>query len=133
MKIVLGFLFERMTDPLGLPIGVLEEYIVLLILGSVAYLIAYVKVGELYHEGSITSKTEGSLMHWSIRVIVFFAIWAVLYCLIWLGKLIVRHWQIALTVFVMMLLAGVILYTAFQRKNVVSEQQVPTHADRRER
>lgn len=47
MRSILSFLFDRLTDPLGLPIGVLEEYIVLFAIEAVAFLIAYAKVKGL--------------------------------------------------------------------------------------
>ena len=48
MSAIFKFLFERATDPLGLPINTLYEYIILAVIGAVAYGIAYSKVGDLF-------------------------------------------------------------------------------------
>ena len=41
MNIIFKFMFERLTDPLGLPINALYEYIILAVIGVVAYKLAY--------------------------------------------------------------------------------------------
>ena len=71
MSAIFKFLFERATDPLGLPINTLYEYIILAVIGAVAYGIAYSKVGDMYHGGLISGRTEGSFFHWLIRLILF--------------------------------------------------------------
>ena len=47
MSAIFKFLFERATDPLGLPINAFYEYIILAVIGAVAYGIAYSKVGDM--------------------------------------------------------------------------------------
>ena len=60
MSAIFKFLFERATDPLGLPINAFYEYIILAVIGAVAYGIAYSKVGDMYHGSLISGRTEGS-------------------------------------------------------------------------
>ena len=71
MSAIFKFLFERATDPLGLPINAFYEYIILAVIGAVAYGIAYSKVGDMYHGSLISGRTEGSFFHWRIRLIFF--------------------------------------------------------------
>lgn len=85
------FIFDLATEPLGLPIEWYYEWIILLIIGEIAYQVAYDKVGVLYHSGSISGKSAGSFFHWIIRTVVFVAIWAVTYGVIWIGKLVSAH------------------------------------------
>lgn len=85
------FIFDLATEPLGLPIECYYEWIILLIIGEIAYQVAYDKVGVLYHSGSISGKSAGSFFHWIIRTVVFVAIWAVTYGVIWIGKLVSAH------------------------------------------
>ena len=66
---MLKFLFELLTDPLSLPINPLYEYIILGIIGIIAFKIAW----EISPGGKM-----GSLIHWSVRLIVFAILWAVL-------------------------------------------------------
>lgn len=57
------FIFDFATNPLGLPIEWYYEWIILGVIGYIAYLIAYDKVGNLYH--GILSRGE-LLVHFFI-------------------------------------------------------------------
>lgn len=57
MSAIFKFLFERATDPLGLPINALYEYIIIAVIGAVAYGVAYRKVGDMYYSGMIDGRT----------------------------------------------------------------------------
>ena len=85
MREVLSFLFDRITDPIGLPIAWYWEWIILAIIAFAAYAIAFRAVGDLYDGGMISGSTAGSILHWIIRLIVFVVIWAVTYFVIWLN------------------------------------------------
>ena len=85
------FIFELATEPLGLPIEWYYEWIILLVIGEIAYQVAYDKVGILYHSGFISGKSAGSFFHWMIRTVVFTVIWAVIYGVIWIGKFVMTH------------------------------------------
>ena len=85
------FIFELATEPLGLPIEWYYEWIILLVIGEIAYQVAYDKVGTLYHGGFISGKSAGSFFHWIIRTVVFVAIWAITYGVIWIGKFVMVH------------------------------------------
>lgn len=54
------FIFDLITEPLGLPIEWYYEWIILLVIGEIAYRVAYDKVGVLYQSGSISGKSAGS-------------------------------------------------------------------------
>ena len=98
MREVLSFLFDRITDPLGLPIAWYWEWIILAIIAFAAYAIAFRAVGNLYNDGMISGSTAGSVLHWIIRLIVFVVIWAVTYFVIWLAKLIFAHWLLIVSI-----------------------------------
>lgn len=85
------FIFDLATEPLGLPIEWYYEWIILLVIGEIAYHVAYDKVGDLYHSGSISGRSAGSFVHWIIRTAVFVAVWAVTYGVIWIGKFVMAH------------------------------------------
>ena len=85
------FIFELATEPLGLSIEWYYEWIILLVIGEIAYHVAYDKVGALYHSGSISGRAAGSFIHWIIRTVVFVAVWAVTYGVIWIGKFVMAH------------------------------------------
>lgn len=72
----MNVIFEILTSPLGLPIHWAWEYLILLGIGSIAFAISYPIVGKLYDWGLISGRTAGSVLHWTIRLIVFAALWA---------------------------------------------------------
>ena len=84
------FLFGLLTDPLGLPIEWYYEYLILAVIGAVAYGIAYRCVGDMYHMGAINGRMSGSFFHWLIRFILFVALWAVTY-----GAIVAVKWLTA--------------------------------------
>lgn len=98
MSAIFKFLFERATDPLGLPINALYEYIILAVIGAVAYGIAYSKVGDMYHGGLISGRTEGSFFHWLIRLILFVGPWLLTYGAIQGYFFVTANWQIILMI-----------------------------------
>lgn len=84
--------------PLGLPINTLYEYIILAVIGAVAYGIAYSKVGDMYHGGLISGRTEGSFFHWLIRLILFVGLWLLAYGAIQGYYFMIANWQIILMI-----------------------------------
>lgn len=86
------FIFELLTSPLGLPIPWYAEYIILVVVNTVAFILAFAAVGELYTGHVIHGKKTGHVLHWIIRIAAFFVLWAVLYGLIALVKLCIAHW-----------------------------------------
>ena len=85
------FIFDLATEPLGLPIDWYYEWILLGVIGYIAYLIAYDKVGSLYHGDFISGRAAGSFFHWIIRTIYFIVMWAIAYGVIWIGKFVMAH------------------------------------------
>ena len=98
MSAIFKFLFERATDPLGLPINAFYEYIILAVIGAVAYGIAYSKVGDMYHGSLISGRTEGSFFHWLIRLILFVGLWLLAYGAIQGYFFVTANWQIILMI-----------------------------------
>ena len=98
MREVLSFLFDRITNPLGLPIAWYWEWIILAVIELAAFAIAFGAVGNLYADGMISGSTAGSVLHWIIRLIVFVVIWAITYFVIWLAKLIFAHWLLIVSI-----------------------------------
>lgn len=96
-------LFDLLIDPLGLPIEWYYEYLILAVLGAVAYGIAYRCVGDMYHMGAIDGRTSGSFFHWLIRLILFVVLWAVTY-----GVIVAVRWLAANWVMVLCILGGIV-------------------------
>lgn len=109
MNIILKFLFEQLTDPLGLPVNILTEYIILGVIGLFAYIVSFRIVGNMYHGGQISTRAGGSAAHWIIRLLFVVGAWAVTYGGIWVGKLIAAHWVAALISLAGILLTGCVI------------------------
>ena len=92
------FIFDLLTDLLGLPIEWYWEYIVLLVIGAVAYAVAYRCVGDMYSGGMIDGSTSGSFFHWLIRLILFVILWAVTYGIIAVVKWLTDNWVLVLSI-----------------------------------
>lgn len=93
---MLKFVFELAIEPLGLPIEWYWEWLILSIIGYISYKVAFSKVGQMYHDKTITGRGSGSIMHWIIRFICFVIIWAITYGAIWIVKIIIRYRKIVL-------------------------------------
>ena len=100
MAKVFGFLFDRLTDPLGLPINPLWEYLILTVLFGIAFVLSFAFVGMLYQDGYIHTRIGGSAVHWLVRLAIFVVLWAFTYGIIWLVQTLSMYWIIALSVLV---------------------------------
>lgn len=97
-------IFELLTSPLGLPIPWYIEYIILIVVNTVAFELAFAAVGKLYSDNIIHGKKTGSVLHWIVRILAFLVLWAVLYGLIAFVKLCIAHW-----IWVVSILGAIIL------------------------
>jgi len=86
-----NFIFDLATEPLGLPIEWYYEWLILGVIGIIAYSFAYDKVGCLYHSHMISGRMSGSFFHWIIRALCFIGLWAVTYGVIWIGKFVMDN------------------------------------------
>ena len=115
-------LFEVITDPLGLPISPLWEYVILVVLNEIAFQIAW---------NASPGGKWGSEIHWAVRIPTFIIIWAVTYGIIWLVKWICINWVLVLSI-----LGGIVLVAGItgilllrRRKNKVAGRWENNHAE----
>lgn len=92
------FIFELLTSPLGLLIPWYIEYIILLVVNTVAFELAFAAVGKLYSGEIIHGRKSGSILHWIIRFFAFIILWAILYGLISFIKLCIAHWVMVVSI-----------------------------------
>ncbi|MBR5779758.1 MAG: hypothetical protein IKY21_03935 [Clostridia bacterium] len=92
---MLKFLFGVLTDPLGLSIDAIWEYLILAVIGAIAFGIAW----------NISPGGEfGSLIHWVVRLIAFVILWAIVYGIIALVQWIFANW-----ILILCILGGVVV------------------------
>jgi hypothetical protein len=98
LREVFSFIFDKFTDPLTLPIEPLYEWIILGVIGAIAYAASFRIVGDMYDSGTISGSFLGSLFHWIIRLLIFVPIWFVVYWAIVIAQWFIAHWVLALSV-----------------------------------
>ena len=116
MRAILSFIFGLATDPLGLPIEWWKEWLIMGVIGVVAFVVSFVIVGKMYDSGDVSSRAGGSLAHWLIRLAIFVALWAVTYGVIAAASFIAAHWIIVVSVLVGLSLVVAIVAIAIHLK-----------------
>ncbi|MBR5537582.1 MAG: hypothetical protein IKU58_06750 [Clostridia bacterium] len=104
------FFFTIITEPLGLPLDWWWEYLILAIIGKIAFEVAWdASPGGLF----------GSEIHWSVRTFAFIILWAVTYVVIAVVKWLVNNWVLVAVIIgtVLVILCGIMLVKK-QRKAV---------------
>lgn len=101
----------------------------MLVIGAVAYAVAYRCVGDMYSGGMINGSTSGSFFHWLIRLILFVILWAVTYGIIAAVKWLTDNWVLALSILggvvaVVGIVAVVAIIVRKQKKKVGTEVSV---------
>ena len=70
-------IFEYLTSSFVLFGDPIRNYLVMAIIGSIAFSVAYSVVGDFYSLGLINGRESGHVLHWIIRLIVFVVIFYV--------------------------------------------------------
>ena len=114
MREIFSFIFDRLIDPLELPIEPWKEWIILFVIGWIAYLVAFRLVGDMYNAGDISTGIGGSFFHWLIRLVVFVIMWAITNEVIRIWQFCAAHWiavvGIAGGLFVSGIIVGVVIH-----------------------
>lgn len=114
MREILSFIFDKLTDPLTLPIEPWKEWIILGVIGLIAYIVSFRIVGDLYDSGDISGSLIGSILHWTIRLLIFVPVWFVTYWVIVIGQWVYAHWVLTLSVVGGLAIVGVISFFLIQ-------------------
>lgn len=93
--------YELLTNPLGLPLEPLWEYIILLAVGEVVHEIAF----HISPGGEF-----GSPIYWFTKAVSCFVVWAVLYVLIASIQFIIAHWIWFLIAAALIIVVIVVIY-----------------------
>ncbi len=83
------FIFELITDPLGLPINPIWEYVILLALNEIAFQIAW---------NASPGGKWGSEIHWAVRIPMFIVLLAITYAIIVAVKWIFANWILVISI-----------------------------------
>lgn len=83
---------------MGLPIAWYYEWLIMAIIGAIAFVIAFGIVGALYDGNIIDGQGAGSFVHWLIRIIVLIVLWALTYGVIAFFKWLSENWVIIVSI-----------------------------------
>ena len=86
-----SLIFDILTDPLGLPINDLWEFAILAVIGKIAF-----SIGWEASPGGIF----GAIIHWIVRLLAFFALWAITYAVIVAVQWLIANWLMVLIILV---------------------------------
>lgn len=114
MKQILKPVFEMITGEYVLFDNVIYNYITLSLVGIIALKAAWNFVGKLYDYGIIMSKSSGSIIHWTIRLITFIVLFYILSGIIWLTKFIYLY-RTAIIIILASSVIFMILYKFIQK------------------
>ena len=119
MSVILKPLFEVLTGEVMVHDNILYNYVILLLVGELAFQFAFRTVGELYRSGDISGSMIGSLLHWTFRLGAYVCVAYLLKATIWVYSLIksipVWVWWTTLGISVVVVICGVVLEV---RKNM---------------
>ena len=118
---------DLIIDPLSLPLSPILEWIILLIIGEIAYRLAYGVVGEAYSDGFISSSSVGSILHWIVRLFFFIVVWGITYCLIEGCKFVYANRKIIIIIgsiaLCILLIVMIIKQNSKKKEEIVSTNQ----------
>lgn len=120
MKQILKPVFEMITGEYVLFDNVIYNYTILSIIGVIALKMAWNFVGKLYDYGIIIGKSSGSIIHWTIRLMVFTVLFYILSGIIWLTKLVYLHKTESISI----LVSSVIIFILYKFIQIIKDMRL---------
>ena len=108
---MLKLLFEFLTSSFSLSENPISNYIIMAVVGYIAFLLAFNIVGWFYYTDIIEGKGVGQILHWVIRLFIFVIIYLIAAVAIRIYK-----WVMGIPMYVwwvvMIIIIGIILIVA---------------------
>ena len=120
MKQILKPVFEMITGEYVLFDNVIYNYIILSIIGVIALKMAWNFVGKLFDYGIIIGKSSGSIIHWSIRLMIVTVLFYILSGIIWLTKLVYLHKTESISI----LVSSVIIFILYKFIQIIKDMRL---------
>lgn len=118
MKTILKPIFEWLTDGYTLFDNVIYNYVVMAIVGYIAFAVAWNGVGSLYRNNVISGRTSGSVLHWIFKLITFAVLFSVVSIILRLIRLIITVplWIWFTITIVGLLIVGITIFLIIRNK-----------------
>lgn len=120
LKQILKPVFEMITGEYVLFDNVIYNYIILSIIGVIALKMAWNFVGKLFDYGIIIGKSSGSIIHWSIRLMIVTVLFYILSGIIWLTKLVYLHKTESISI----LVSSVIIFILYKFIQIIKDMRL---------
>ena len=108
MKALLDFL----SLPLSLPINPIWEFVIMAVISEIALRIAFNLAGEY---GSTSG--ERYAIHWILRFILYFGLWALACVIITITTFIKAHWVWSVAIGIILLITAVLLLIKHRKEH----------------
>jgi hypothetical protein len=120
MNVIFKGLFDFFVSGLSVSDNALLNFIVMLIIGFIAYIVSRSIVGSFYHEGFISGRSIGSFLHRFFRLILTLVMVFLAYIVIAIIKLVLSvPWWVWL--FVLVTLVAIVAYILVKRNSASTE------------
>lgn len=112
-------IFEIMTLPFSLFENPLLDYGVMTIIGAIAFRVAWDLTGEIGIRGEL-----GSIIHWTIRIMVFVFVWAIISAIIWLVLFVINNWIFFVIIALLITKLKVMFYISKNNENSILNKKI---------
>lgn len=116
MKFLLKPIYEFITGQYVLFEKIVYNYIAMIIIGVIAFNIAWKTVGKLYNDNYIHGGVLGSIIHWAVRLIAFLFIFYIFVGVIW----IINNIRTVLII-IGLIFVGIIGYKIYDKKRIYKQ------------
>lgn len=125
MSIILKPLFDILIGDVAVMDNVLYNYLIMLVVGEIAFRFAFSLVGDAYDIGLISGKSAGSILHWIIRLVIYVVIAYLLRGGIWLYIFVigVPHWVWWILVGIVVTTMILVIVFRYAREKRASENE----------
>ena len=110
-------IFEILTSPLSIFQNLLYDYFVMGIIGTIGFIVSYRVVGELGLRGD-----AGSIVHWTIRLLIVFALWFIVGIIVKTVSFIIAHIFISLAIFLTTILLVLIIHSIVFPASILNKE-----------
>lgn len=119
-------LFELLTAELTLPIEPLHEYIIMAIIGAIAFSVGW----DVSPGGNL-----GSLIHWAVRLVVFVVLWFVTGIVLLIAQWAINNWVLVVSVVAIILasIAAFFIIRLLRKKKIARVEDAANERNEKQR
>lgn len=121
MIAILRPLFEILTSDVAVCDNIIYNYLIMLIVSEIAFRFAFSLIGDAYNAGAISGKTAGSVLHWTIRFVIYIVAAYLLRGVIWLYNFVTSVLHLVWWLCFGLIVAGILAFVII--KHIINERE----------